>query len=255
MTNEQTPEDAPMTGAEPPAAPVPGSDTPTTVTPPPPPSLAALANQAAAGPPPAPAPAPMAAPIAAPMAAPMVPPPTAPTAPVSAQPPVAWQAAPPPAVAVKGRRTALAAIAGILLLLGGIGGILLGLLIAVLGSTVIGSLGGQFGNIPELNGADPAAVFAGVIAFFGLIIVAYSVAYLLAGIGVLRNSNWARILGLVVGIISGLIWLSGLTNANQIPDASSARGSLLFSVIALGIHVYIVVALLFFWRTKPSAAS
>jgi len=156
-------------------------------------------------------------------------------------------------VPVQGRRTVLAAVAGILLLLGGIGGIVLGLLIAVVGGSVVSNLGGQLGSIPELNGADPGAVFAGMIAFVGLIIVAYSVAYLLAGIGVLRNSNWARVLGIVVGIISGLIWLSGATSSNQISDPASAASSTLFSIVALAIHAYIVVALLFFWRTRPSA--
>lgn len=184
-------------------------------------------------------------------------PPVAPAPyPVAAQPTVAWAAAPAPAVPVKGKRTVLAAIAGILLLLGGIGGIILGLLIAVVGGTFVSGLD-QFtdlGDIPELNGADPGAVLGGVVAFFGMIIVAYSVAYLLAGIGVLRNSTWARVLGIIVGIISGLIWLPGVTTSNQIPDASAAAGGLLFSVVMLAIHVYIVVALLFFWRRKPSPA-
>jgi hypothetical protein len=178
-----------------------------------------------------------------------------PTAQVAAQPAMAWQAA-PPAVEVKGKRTVLAAIAGILLLVGGIGGIVLGLLFAVVGGTVVSNLGqfGDFNNIPELNGADPGAVFGGVVVFLGLIVVAYSIAYLLAGIGVLRNSNWARVLGIIVSIISGLIWLSGVSAVDQDLGTRAAAGSMLFSLVALGIHVYIVVALLFFWRTKRSAA-
>lgn len=273
MTNEQTPEretvigGTPVTGDEPategeallsaesavdvqpPPTPAADAEAPTTVTPPP---LAPLAYQAAmsAAPtdPPATAPAPAWAP-------PPIAPPNPPTAPAAAQPAVAWQAA-PPAVQVKGKRTVLAAIAGILLLLGGIGGIVLGLLFAVVGGTVVSNLGqfGDFGDIPELNGADPGAVFGGVVVFLGLLVVAYSVAYLLAGIGVLRNSNWARVLGIIVSIISGLIWLSGVSTANQVPNASGAASSLLFSLVALGIHVFIVVALLFFWRTKPATA-
>jgi hypothetical protein len=215
MTDEQQPESAAPAGGEAPASPEPVSDAPTTVAPAPPP----------------------------PVAPPIAPPPA-----------VAWQA--PPVVVVKGQRTVLAAIAGILLLLGGIGGIILGLLVAVVGGTVISSFNfSQFGDVPELNGADPSAVVGGVVAFFGLLIVAYSIAYLLAGIGVLRNSGWARVLGIVVGIISGLIWLSGVTNANQIPDSSGAAGGGLFSIVALVIHVYIVVALLFFWRSRPTAVA
>jgi hypothetical protein len=276
MTNEQTPEretvidGAPVTAdepstegdalleaesvgrAEPPPTPTSDADAPTTVTSAPPP-LAPLANQAAT--PAAPA-APASAWAAAPAAAaPPIAPPTMPTAPVAAQPAVAWQAA-PPAVAVKGKRTMLAAVAGILLLLGGIGGVILGLLVAVVGGSFVSNFGqfGDFNNIPELNGADPGAVFGGVVVFLGLLVIAYSVAYVLAGIGVLRNSNWARVLGIVVSIISGLIWLSGVSTADQLADTRGAAGSMLFSLVALLIHVYIVVALLFFWRTKPSAA-
>jgi hypothetical protein len=199
------------------------------------------AETPAAEPPPMPPPAPMAAPMppAPPMAAP---------APMAAPPPaVAWQA-PPPAAPLKGQRTALAMVAGILLLLLAIGGGLLGLLIIVVGGTIISSLGTNIGDIPGYNG-DPAALVTGVFAFIGVLIIAYSVAYLLAGIGVLRNSNWARVLGIVVGIISGLIWLGGITGGGSNGNAGGGA----FAIILFGIHAYIVVALLFFWRYKPTA--
>jgi hypothetical protein len=177
------------------------------------------------------------------------PPPVAP--PVVPQPPVAWSA--PPAVVAPGKRTSLAVAAGILLLIGGIGGILLGLLIAVVGGTVISNLNfDQLGYFPDLGGADPGVVAGGVTVVVGVIIAVYSIAYLLAGIGVLRSSNSGRVLGIVVGIISGLIWLGGAKNAGQIPDASGAIGIGAFSIVMLALHVYIVAALLFFWRTRTS---
>jgi hypothetical protein len=172
-------------------------------------------------------------------------------APVTPQPTVAWSA--PPAVVAPGKRTSLAIAAGILLLIGGIGGILLGLLIAVVGGTVISNLNfDQFGYFPDLRGADPGAVAGGVTVFVGVIIAVYSLAYLLAGIGVLRSSNSGRVLGIVVGIISGLIWLGGAKNAGQIPDASGALGLGAFSIVMLALHVYVVAVLLFFWRRRPS---
>ncbi len=189
-------------------------------------------------------------------AAPAAPTPIAPAAPAPAAPtpPVGWEA-PPVVVAAKGERTTLALAAGILLLLGGIGGILLGLLVAIVGGSVVSSLDfSRYGNIPDLNGADPGAVAGGVVAFLGALIVVFSIAYLLAGIGVVRNSNWARVLGIVVGIISGLFWLSGLLNANGPQNAAGSGGAGLFLILALGIHVYIVVALLFFWRSRAPAA-
>jgi hypothetical protein len=183
---------------------------------------------------------------------PPVPPPAMPQTGMP-QPAVAWSA--PPAVATAGKRTSLAVAAGILLLIGGIGGILLGLLIAVVGGTVISNLNfDQFGYFPDLRGADPGTVAGGVTVFVGIIIVVYSIAYLLAGIGVLRSSNSGRVLGIVVGIISGLIWLGGAKNAGQIPDASGALGLGAFSIVMLALHVYVVAVLIFFWRTRTSTA-
>jgi hypothetical protein len=155
-------------------------------------------------------------------------------------------------VATKGERSTLALAAGILLILGGIGGILLGLLAAIVGGSVVSSLDfSRFKNVPDFNGADPGAVAGGVVAFLGAVVVAYSIAYLLAGVGVVRNSNWARVLGIILGIISGLFWLSGVTSATS---AQGSGASLLFLIVAIGVHVYIVVALLFFWRNKQTVA-
>jgi len=226
MTNEQAPESEPIAADEQPATPTVESmdaDAPTVVT----------AEVPAA-------------------------PTAAPTTPMAAQPAVPWQSAPAVA-AVKGQRTMLAGIAGVLLLLGGILGILLGVLVAVVGGAFISNLGAftQFPGLtdaPELGGANAGAIIGGAVAFFGLLVVAYSVAYLLAGIGVLRNSDWARVLGIVVSALSALIWASGLRGAGEIRDAGGAAGGGLFVVVALAIHVYIVVALLFFWRTKRSTA-
>lgn len=171
------------------------------------------------------------------------PPPIAPPVP---QPAVAWAPAPGPAAAA-GQRTALSFGAGILLILGGILGILAGLAIAVVGRAFIQSIE-NFGPMPELEGMDVETFLSGFVVFFGIIIALYSLVYLIAGIGVLRSRDWGRVLGIVVGILSGLVWLSGLGSGNRVGAGDSMVGSL----IGLGIHVYIVVALLFFWRTKPS---
>lgn len=232
MTDERPPE-----GALPPDPDfAPGAPGASATPPPPPPPLAPYANPAAA----APAPPPQ--------------PPAAWGAPPAPQPAVAWGAPAAAAVPAKGKRTMLAAIAGILLLIGGIGGILIGLLIVVLGgafATTFGDFPGMQ-DIPELNGADPTAFVGTFVAFLGFIIVAYSVAYLLAGIGVIRNSTWARVLGIIVGIISGLIWLPAVTNPGSITSAGGGQGSVITAIVFFAAHAYIVVALLGFWRTKPA---
>ncbi|MBI2781990.1 MAG: hypothetical protein HYX55_09380 [Chloroflexi bacterium] len=173
------------------------------------------------------------------------PPPLAPlvqqaSAPAPTPPPVAWAPA-PAAAAVQGGRTGLAAAAGVIMLILGILGGLLGLFVAVVGGSIVSQLG-DIVAVPGLN--DPGSVIGGVVAFFGIIVVIYSLVYVIGGIGVLRSRNWGRIIGLIVGIISGLIWLSGL--------GAEERANLPFTIIMLGVHVYIVVVLIMFWRSKPA---
>lgn len=192
---------------------------------------------------PAPEPAPSTAPPPPPLApyvaqtASAVSPPVAPPV---AQPAVAWQA-PAPAVVMPGSRTGLAAAAGIILLILGILGGLMGLFVAVVGGSLAASLGDMV-EIPGLN--DPRGVVGGVIAFFGILVVVYSLVYLVAGIGILRSRNWGRIMGLIVGIISGLIWLGGLGQTQQ--------ANLPFTIVMLGVHAFVVVVLIMFWRTKTA---
>ena len=208
MTDQPTPEGTP--GPE-----IPSAETPSA------PPMETIAT-----PPPMPPPAPM-----------MAPPPVAPP------PAVAWQA-PPPIVAAKGSRTMLAVASGILLILLAIGGGLIGLLLAVFGSSVVAQMDlSQFGDVGGLN--DPGAVVSGVLITFGIVIIVYSLVYLIAGIGVLRSRGWGRVLGIIVGILSGLFWVLGLTGNNA--------GGGLFVIVLLAIHVYIVVTLLFFWRSKATA--
>ena len=186
---------------------------------------------------------------AATSAPPPIPPPAMPTpAMPTPQPAVSW--APPPApVTVAGRRTTISLAAGILLIIGGILGGLAGLAVAVFGNAIVQSLE-DFGGMPELEGVDTASFMSGFIVFFGIIVIVYSLVYLIAGIGVVRSRDWGRVLGLIVGILSGLVWLSGLGGTNQAGAGDSLGGTL----VALAIHAYIVVALLFFWKTKPSTA-
>lgn len=160
-------------------------------------------------------------------------------APPAAPPPVY---APPPPTPAAGGRTTLAAAAGVILLILGILGGLLGLFVAVVGGSFVASLGDVI-TIPELGDTSAGGLLGGMIAFFGIIVVVYSLVYVFAGIGIVRSRNWGRVMGLIVGILSGLIWLSGL---------GGERGNLPFTIVMLGIHVYVVVVLIMFWRAKTA---
>lgn len=171
-----------------------------------------------------------------------------PAAPPPVAPPVAW-GAPPVAAVAKGGRTTLAAIAGVGLMILGILGGLLGLLIAVFGSSIVGQLDlKQYGDFGGLN--DPAALVSGFLAFIGIVVVVYSLVYLIGGIGIVRSRGWGRVMGLIVGIVSTLFWLASLTGSGT--GSSSAANSMGFVLVMLAIHIYIVVALLFFWRKNTA---
>lgn len=174
---------------------------------------------------------------------------TEPLAPTPAPPPPSAYAAPPPPVLRPGGRTGLAAIAGVIMILLGLLGGILGLFVAIVGGTFVTSLRSYI-EIPDLGGADAGSVIGGFIAFFGVLIAIYSLVYIIGGIGVLRTAGWGRTLGIIVGILSGFVWLSGFTNAGEISNGNNGVGTL----VMLALHVYIVVVLLFFWRGRSTLA-
>ena len=178
-------------------------------------------------------------------AATYTPPPVAP--PAAPQPTVAW--APPPATTVAtGRRTTLSLAAGILLIVLGIFGALVGLLILTVGRGVIEAF--DFRGMPGTeNISDPNALVGGVIAFFGIFLLVCSTFYIVGGVGVLRSKNWGRVIGIVIGILAGLLWLGSLTSASAV----SGRNDLVFPLVLLAIHGYVAIVLLFFWRNKAPA--
>jgi hypothetical protein len=181
---------------------------------------------------------------------PPVPPPAMPQ-PAMQQPAVAW-APPPAATAATGQRTGLSLAAGIILIVLGILGGLLGLLLATVGRGFVESFNG-FNDLPGFNGADPGAVVGGIVTFFGIILLIGGIAYTLGGIGVARSRGWGRVLGIVVGVIGGLFWLASLGGSGGYANSSGGGGGGgLFAAIFLALHVYVIVALGFFWRKKAA---
>lgn len=168
-----------------------------------------------------------------------------PAPPTTTPPPSAWAVA-APAAAVTGPRTGLAGIAGIILMvLGGLG-LIVGAL-AFAGTAFFSQLAGDLGDIPGLPaGTDAGDVVAGAFAVLGVIVVAYSLAYVVGGIGVWRGRGWGRVIGLVVSILSGLIWLPAVTSSN-------IEGTQVVPIALLAVHVYVIVVLAVFWRSRASA--
>ncbi len=174
---------------------------------------------------------------------PGAPPPAAAAAPPPpAQPAFQWQA-PAPAVAVAGARaprTTLSAAGGVVLLALGIIGLLFGVLFLASAALIGQLIRDYYGEIPNVTDQITAGgVVGGVIAFFAVLVIAYSVAYILGGIGVLRSAEWGRWLGIVVAVISGLIWGSGLTGSGE---------GFAFGLVMFLAHLYVFWALVFRWR-------
>jgi hypothetical protein len=142
----------------------------------------------------------------------------------------------------------LAAVAGVGMIILGILGGLAGLGVAVFGASVVQQLDlSQYGDFGDVN--DPAAIISGALAFVGILVVLYSLVYLIGGIGIVRSRNWGRVMGLIVGILSGLFWLLSLTGGSSSNGSGNGTG---FVLVLLLIHIYIVVVLIMFWRRKPA---
>ena len=168
-----------------------------------------------------------------------------PIAPPSPQPAVAW-VPPPAASAAAGQRTTLSLAAGILLVVLGVLGVLFSLAVLTIGRSVVDQF--DFSSLPGLQGnADPNAIVSGVITFLGIFVLACSTFYIVGGVGVMRSKNWGRVIGIIIGILAGLIWLGSLASSGR------AGGDPLFALVLLAIHAYIAIILLFFWRTRAPA--
>lgn len=234
MTDERAPDGASTPSSDPPSTGG-GWDAATTATPPP--ASAGWDAPTTAAPP---------RPLA-PLAA------AAASAPTTPQPAVAWET-PAPASVTAGGRTALAAVAGILLLV--LGG--LGILIGVL---FMGSAGymdelaasGAFDDIPGMPAGFESAV-GGMVTVVGVILIVYSILYVLGGVGVLLTRSWGRVIGIIVGIISGLIWLAGIGSVTSVNYGNASPNLMLFVVILFAIHLFIAIVLGIRWRTRIAVA-
>jgi hypothetical protein len=118
-------------------------------------------------------------------------------------------------------------------------GVLVGLLglLFVLGGSLIGSMG----DAPELQeqlGGVPAA-FGGFIATIGLIVVVYGIAQIVTGIYVFPGKSWARIAGLILAVLGGLLALLGMFPSDQGVNA----GGILVSLVILAAYAFTAWAL------------
>jgi hypothetical protein len=173
------------------------------------------------------------------MTDPITPPPDAPV----------YVAPPAPApVLVPGRRTPMAAVAGIALIVLGVLGGVLGLAIVTIGRGIVDNF--DFSGLPGMNGIeDPGNFIASVFSFIGILLIVFSAFYVIGGVGALRTAGWGRVIGIIVGLLGTLFWLPAVASSGQVADANPA-----IAYVLLAAHAYVFVVLAFFWRAKAALA-
>ena len=87
-------------------------------------------------------------------------------------------------------------------------------LIALIAGAFVGGAANQINNsTPGLGGM--AGAFAGVIIVIAVIFLAFGILDIVAGANVLGGRSWARITGIVVAAVVGLLSLPGLFNGDR----------------------------------------
>jgi hypothetical protein len=134
-------------------------------------------------------------------------------------------------------RPAAVTVAAVLLMVFGslIG--LLGLLCVVAGAAIPALR--QAPDVAEQLASVPEA-FGMVAIVMGSILLTWGVTQVLAGVFVMRGRTWARIAGIVVGILGALTGLAGSLPASV--DANPV-GPIIFAVFG-GVHVYAIWVLI-----------
>jgi hypothetical protein len=162
------------------------------------------------------------------------PPATAPQPP-DTQPPfgqAAWQPGgaydplPPP----EGRPGQVTGVAIVLIVLGVLIG-LLGLLFLLMGLAF-----GSIVTMPEFQDQFPnvTAAAGGIIAIFGFLFLADGILQVVSGIFILPGRQWARITGLIAGVLGALFSLVGVL------PGQSGGGVNLFFLLMLAGYVFVV---------------
>jgi hypothetical protein len=160
------------------------------------------------------------------------------------EPQISWAPTPSTAAPIKpGSRTTLSLVAGVVLIVLGILGVIAAVAVLTIGRELVNQF--DFSGIPGYTGNDPNGFVGSVLAFLGIVVLVFSTFYIVGGVGITRSKDWGRITGIVIGILASLFWLLGVVGGR--------RADISFELELLALHVYVAIALLFFWRTHARA--
>jgi hypothetical protein len=117
---------------------------------------------------------------------------------------------------------------------------LLGLLFALAGAAFpamrqLPEVAEQLESVPEAFGVVAIVV--------GIVLLGWGITQVVAGIFAMRGRSWARIAGIVVGIIGGLVGLAWLVGS--LPNATGSNPvGLAIAALFAGAHVYAIWVLI-----------
>jgi len=160
------------------------------------------------------------------------PPMTPPASPPPSPPP--YVAGPSPAASGTMQRPGMVTGAAITMIVLGALIVLVGLFVLIVG-VFVGGAANQFNvQFSELGGM--AGAVAGVIIVIALIFLAVGILDIVAGANVLGGRSWARITGIVLAVIIGLVSLSGLFGDRN-------GGGIVLGIIVVAANAFIIWAL------------
>ena len=114
--------------------------------------------------------------------------------------------------------------------------LLIGLFVGVGASMFAGAAGGlgQAADVPA-GYESVMGAFAGVIILIVILVLGWGILEILVGIKAMAGRGWARITGIVLGVIGALLSLGGLTN----PDAG---GGVVINLAIAAAYIFVVFA-------------
>lgn len=134
-------------------------------------------------------------------------------------------------------RPGMVTAAGVILIVLGVLTLVIGLF-ALLGAALFAGAAGSLGEVADTPAGfgGMMGAFAGLIIVFVVIVLAFGTLEILGGIKAMAGRSWARITGIVLGVIGALLSLSGLTS----PDAG---GGIVVSIAIAAAFAFVVFAL------------
>ena len=156
---------------------------------------------------------------------------------MAAAPPPPYVPPAPPAAAGPMPRPGMVTGAGIAMIVIGALIVLFGL-IALIAGAFVGGAANQI-NIQAPGFSGMAGAVAGVIIVVALILLAVGILDIVAGANVLGGRSWARITGIVLAVILGLLSIPGLFGGGS----NNGGGGIFVSLIIVAANAFIVWAL------------